>query len=83
MGHTETLDVLLGTGGDPMIGDIYKNTCVHCAAVEAQLSVLSLLLSWEAALPALRSRNADELLPLHQAATTGNARCVEVLLQVV
>ncbi|KAL1530039.1 hypothetical protein AB1Y20_000964 [Prymnesium parvum] len=80
MGHTQTLEVLLRSGGDPMMLDVHKNTCVHCAAIEGKCSALSLLMSHEPALFALYERNSDELTPLHQATSTGDTRCLEVLL---
>ena len=91
MGHVGTLAALLEEGGegagagagaaDPMTADACRNTCVHYAALEAREAALTLLLASPRARPALAWRNVDELLPLHQSAGTGDARCVAALLQ--
>ena len=46
-------------------------------ALEAREAAMTLLLSNPATLPALACRNVDELIPLHQSAGTGDARCVK------
>ena len=81
MGHVATLAVLLESGADPMVHDAHLNTCVHYAALEAREAAMALLLASPATRPALAHRNADELIPLHQSAGTGDARCVAALLQ--
>jgi hypothetical protein len=78
MGHVEAVSVLLARGADPTAIDTHANTPIHYASIEARETTLTALVAEERSRPALRARNADDLLPLHMAVSTGDVTTVAV-----
>lgn len=81
-GQEDTTEMLIERGADVLHEDSLRRTVFHTAAASGQISVLGLLVeSLEEIEIVYTMLDNDSYTPVHVAALSGHAGCVEYLIQ--